>query len=84
MLAETPYTLFYYGSEKSTYEVDFLIQKKGDIIPVEVKAEENLKAKSLRFFVDKFKPATAIRTSMSPFRKEEWMENIPLWAIRGI
>lgn len=84
LLAETPYTPFYYASEKSTYEVDFLIQKKGDVVPIEVKAEENLKAKSLRFFVDKFKPSTAIRTSMSLFRKQEWMVNVPLWAVKGI
>lgn len=82
--AETPYTPFYYSSEKSTYEVDFLIQKKGEIVPIEVKAEENLKAKSLRFFVEKFKPSQAIRTSMSPYRKQDWMENVPLWAIKGI
>lgn len=84
LLAEKPYTPFYYASEKSTYEVDFLIQKKGNVVPIEVKAEENLKAKSLRFFVDKFKPSTAIRTSMSPYRKQEWMENVPLWAVKGI
>ena len=84
LLAETPYTPFYYASEKSTYEVDFLIQKKGNVVPIEVKAEENLKAKSLRFFVDKFKPSTAIRTSMSLFRKQEWMVNVPLWAVKGI
>jgi hypothetical protein len=62
----------------------FLFQKEGNIIPLEVKAEENLKAKSLRLFVDKFKPSTAIRTSMSPYRKQEWMENVPLWAVKGI
>ena len=84
LLAEKPYTPFYYASEKSTYEVDFLIQKKGNVVPIEVKAEENLKAKSLRFFVDKFKPSTAIRTSMSPYRKQEWMVNVPLWAVKGI
>ena len=84
LLAEKPYTPFYYASEKSTYEVDFLIQKKGNVVPIEVKAEENLKAKSLRFFVDKFKPSTAIRTSMSLFRKQEWMVNVPLWAVKGI
>ena len=79
--AETSYTPYYYAGEKSTYETDFLIQKGRDIIPIEVKAEENVKSKSLRVFVDKFKPGDAVRTSMSDFRQQEWMRNIPLWAI---
>ena len=82
--AETKFTPFYYSGEKSTYEVDFLIQKEGKIVPLEVKAEENLKAKSLKFFCDKYKPETAIRFSMSTYREQEWMKNVPLWCIKGI
>jgi hypothetical protein len=58
----------------------FLIQKKREIIPIEVKAEENLKAKSLKVFVEKFESKIAFRVSMSPHRKESWLENIPLYA----
>ena len=82
--AMTSYTPYYYSGEKSTYEVDFLIQKGKLIVPLEVKAEENVKAKSLRFFVDKFNSEYAVRTSMSNYRKEEWMTNIPLWAVSGV
>ncbi|MCF0215025.1 MAG: ATP-binding protein, partial [Fibrobacteraceae bacterium] len=69
--ASSKITPFYYSSEKSSYEVDFVIQKGNNVIPIEVKAEENLKAKSLKYYCEKFKPVTAIRTSMSNYRKEE-------------
>lgn len=51
------------------------------VIPVEVKAEENLKSKSLRVYYEKYKPSITIRTSMSDFRKQEWLINLPLYAI---
>jgi len=71
----------YWASEKGSAEVDFIFQHEMDVIPIEVKAEENLKAKSLKFYCDKFSPKEAIRTSMSDYRKEEWLTNIPLYAI---
>lgn len=81
LVSDTKYTPYYYSGEKSTYETDFLIQKGQDIVPLEVKAEENLKSKSLRVYVEKFHPALAVRTSMSKARTQDWMVNIPLWAI---
>lgn len=84
ILATTLYTPFYFSGEKSTYETDFLIQKGKNIVPIEVKSEENLKSKSLKFYCEKFKPEYAVRTSMSNFREQDWMSNIPLWAISGI
>jgi hypothetical protein len=53
------------------------------VIPIEVKAEENLKAKSLKVFLSKYSNDQAIRTSMAPFRKEDWLTNVPLYAIGG-
>lgn len=82
--SSTGYTPYYYSGEKSTYEVGFLIQKGNAVIPLEVKAEENPKAKSLKFYCEKFSPETVIRTSMSKYRKQDWMINIPLWAISGL
>ena len=76
--------IYYWSAEKSKSEIDFLIQYSGDVIPVEVKSEENLQAKSLRTYCQKFDPKTAIRTSMSDFRKEDWMINLPLYAISKI
>jgi len=73
--------IYYWSADGSTAEIDFLIQADGEIIPIEVKAEENLKAKSLKVFCQKYSPKTAIRTSMSDFRKEDWLTNLPLYAI---
>jgi predicted AAA+ superfamily ATPase len=78
------YELFYWTAENATAELDFIIQKEQKIIPIEVKAEENLKAKSLKVFVDKFENTNAIRTSMNYYRKENWLENIPLYAVLTI
>jgi predicted AAA+ superfamily ATPase len=71
----------YWTNERSTAEVDFMLQHDGEIIPVEVKASENLKAKSFKLFCEKYKPQTAIRTSLSDYRTESWMTNVPLYII---
>jgi predicted AAA+ superfamily ATPase len=76
--------IYYWSAEKSKSEIDFLIQHLGDVIPVEVKSEENLQAKSLKTYCQKYSPQLAIRTSMSDFRKEDWMTNLPLYAISKI
>jgi predicted AAA+ superfamily ATPase len=68
----------------ATAEIDFLLQNQNEIIPIEVKAEENLKSKSLKVFVNRFENKNAIRTSMSKFRSENWLTNIPLYAIDTI
>lgn len=75
---------YYWSSDSGTAEIDFLIQLEDQIIPIEVKAEENLQAKSLKVFVEKFKATHAVRTSMSPYRIVDWLENIPLYAINFI
>lgn len=68
----------------ATAEIDFLIQFQNDIIPIEVKAEENLKSKSLKVFVEKYKPNTAIRTSMNRFREQDWLTNVPLYGVSAL
>ena len=77
-------TLFYWSAEKSNGEIDFVLQNGINIVPIEVKAAENLQAKSLRNYCLRYKPKYAIRTSMSDYRKEEWLTNLPLYAINGI
>lgn len=72
---------YYYSAEKSRGEVDFMVQGNSTIIPIEVKAEENLQAKSLKAFVEKYNPKYAVRTSMSDYREESWLINIPLYNI---
>ena len=71
----------YYSSEKSRCEIDFLVQEDDCVIPVEVKAEENLRAKSLRVYNEKYKPNLSVRTSMSGYRRDNWLLNIPLYFI---
>lgn len=73
--------LFYFAKENSSGELDFVLQKGTHIIPVEVKAEENLQAKSLKAYCAQHKPEIAIRTSMSDYREQEWMVNVPLYAL---
>jgi uncharacterized protein len=75
------YDLHYWTADNGTSELDFIVQKNQVIIPIEVKAEENLKAKSLRVFEEKFRTQSATRFSMSKYRKEDWLVNIPLYAI---
>lgn len=75
---------YYWSKPNARQEIDFLLQIGSDIVPIEVKAEENLKAKSLRQFVLDNGTDTAYRTSMSNFREEEWMTNLPLYAVSSI
>jgi len=75
---------YYWTNESGGAEVDFVIQQHGRVIPLEVKAEINLHAKSLKVYRDKFKPDLSIRTSMVEYKLEEWLLNFPLWAIEII
>lgn len=71
----------YWTNDRSTAEVDFIIQHENDIVPIEVKASENTKAKSFKLFCEKFCPKTAVRTSLSNYHQESWMTNVPLYLI---
>lgn len=75
---------YYYTNDRSTCEVDFIVDNGKDIIPLEVKAEINLKAKSLKTYCEKYKPNIAIRSSMANYKKEENLINLPLYAISNI
>ncbi|NVO03511.1 MAG: ATP-binding protein [Bacteroidetes bacterium] len=75
--------IYYWSTEKSTAEIDFLVQHSDSVIPMEVKAEENLKAKSLKYFNQKYKMPISIRTSMADYRIDEWLTNLPLYAIEN-
>jgi predicted AAA+ superfamily ATPase len=75
--------VFYWSSDTSQAELDFVIQNNDQVIPIEVKAEENLKAKSLKSFYEKFNPKIAVRTSMSDYRDDGWLVNVPLYALES-
>lgn len=80
----TGVSIYYWTAEQATAEVDFVIDNGKDVIPIEVKAELNLQAKSLKVYQDRFKPNRSIRTSMADYKQEEWLLNLPLWAIETI
>lgn len=73
--------IYYWSADNSRGEIDFLIQTGGRIVPIEVKAEENLKSKSLSAFVARYPSLHAVRLSMSDYREQEWMTNVPLYAV---
>ena len=81
LMAKKDVEIFYWSPEGSKSEIDFVVQYYGKVIPIEVKAAENLQAKSLKVYYQKYKPPHVVRTSLSDYRKEEWMINIPLYAI---
>ena len=75
--------VYYWSSDTARAELDFVIQNNDGIIPIEVKAEENLKAKSLKSFYEKFNPSISVRTSMSAYRDDGWLVNAPLYAFES-
>lgn len=75
--------IYYWTNETSRSEVDFVIQRESKVIPVEVKAATNLKARSLKIYMEQFKPELAIRTSLADYKKTENLVDIPLYAIEG-
>lgn len=79
LVSELGVTAYYYSTPNSRGEIDFLLQADTSVIPLEVKAEENLKARSLRAFCEKYNPRFAVRSSMSDFREQDWMTNVPLY-----
>lgn len=82
-LASSGIELYYYSAENSSGEVDFVIQRTNKVIPIEVKAEENLQAKSLRELCKKYGLQDAVRSSMSGYRQQDWMVNVPLYMLRN-
>lgn len=84
-LKESPsLSIYYWSADNSRGEIDFLLQNEDKIIPIEVKAEENLQAKSLRVFVERNPGLKGVRLSMSPYRDQDWLTNYPLYSILAI
>ena len=72
--------IYYHSVDNSTIELDFIVQLGGKVWPVEVKAETNVKAKSMRTFINNHPNLTGIRFSMLPYERQDWIVNIPLYA----
>ena len=83
--ATTDFGIYYFTNDRNSCEIDFLLDDGEKVIPLEVKAEENLKAKSLKTYREKFKPALSIRASMANYRKEDdGLVNVPLYMMNTI
>lgn len=80
----SPLEAYYWTNDRGSAELDFLIDTGQRIVPIEVKAETNLKAKSLKTYYDKYVPEISVRTAMADYKREEWLLNMPLWAIEVI
>lgn len=65
-------------------EIDFVVDTGEQIVPIEVKAEINLRAKSLKTYREMYEPELSVRTSMADYKKEDWLLNLPLYAIENI
>lgn len=76
--------IYYYTNDRGSCEVDFVVDTGEEIVPLEVKAEVNLKAKSLKNYHEKYNPSISIRTSMADYKKEDWIVNLPLYAIEEL
>lgn len=77
-------SIYYWAADNSRGEIDFLVQQEEKVIPIEVKAEENLQAKSLRMFVERNPGLKGCRFSMSPYREQDWLVNYPLYSVLTI
>ena len=81
LVADTEYTPYYFGTESSSFEQDFIIQKGKSAVPIEVKAGTNIHSQSLKAFVNKYHPDAAVRFSLLPYKEQDTIINIPLYAI---
>lgn len=76
--------VYYYTNDRGSCEIDFVVDTGEQIVPIEVKAEINLRAKSLKTYRERFEPELSVRTSMADYKKEDWLLNLPLYAIENI
>ena len=76
--------VYYYTNDRGSCEIDFVVDTGEQIVPIEVKAETNLRAKSLKTYRERFEPELSVRTSMADYKKEDWLLNLPLYAIEQI
>lgn len=75
---------YYWSAENSSGEVDFVYEYAGKIYPLEVKANQNVRARSLRAFVDKYEVPQALRLSLARYEQQDWMTNVPLYAANAL
>ena len=84
LLSEEKLNVCYWANDSGSAEVDFLVELSGKIVPLEVKATENLQAKSLKTFAQKNPEIHCYRTSLANFKQESWVTNIPLYGLLNL
>lgn len=84
LVSDCGLTPYYWSAENSSGEVDFLVQGSNSVYAIEVKAEENLRAKSLRSFKESHPKIKSARFSLSGYREQDWMRNVPLYAMSNM
>lgn len=84
MIAEAQISPYYWSQQNSSGEIDFIFTYQNNFYPVEVKAEVNLRAKSLKYFSQKYRPKNSIRISLADYKQEDRLTNIPLYAVGEI
>ena len=82
-LSNANLTPYYWSNNSSQCEIDFMVQNKGNVYAIEVKAGTNVKSKSLRVFKQKFENVQALRFSLLDYKDQDWVVNVPLYAIDG-
>ena len=71
----------FWTSADSRTEIDFLVEGADQVVPIEAKAEENLQAKSLKAYRERYDPRFAVRTAMTGLRAQDGLVNLPLFAL---
>jgi predicted AAA+ superfamily ATPase len=85
LLLKDDISINYYPFDNGRYKLDFIIDNEdGDLIPIEVKAGENLSASSFKIYCERHNPQTAIKTSLTNYKPESWMLNLPLYVINTL
>ena len=77
-------TPYYWSANNSKGEIDFLVQDKGEIYAIEVKAQQNLKSKSLAAFNKRYSNIHSVRLSLANYKSQGWVKNVPLYAISSM
>lgn len=81
LVSDCGLTPSYWSADNSSGEIDFLVQDANRVFAIEVKVEENLRSKSLRAFRGSHPEIGSVRFSLSGYREQEWMRNVPLYAM---
>ena len=84
LMTVEPLQVFYWANDSGNAEVDFLLDDGQQVYPVEVKAETNLKARSLRVYRDQYQAKLSLRVSMADYSRQEWLINLPLYAVEYV